>query len=108
MRRALADQQLLGGVMVGDSWAVWRALLIAIMGEPLTDTERVLYRSVTGRPQEPRERVEEFWCIAGRRSGKNVGWVSVGIDHDCQSAFKFDPVSASNFGSDRAARSFSG
>jgi terminase large subunit-like protein len=70
MRQALHDQQLLGGVMEGDSWAIWRALLIAAMGEELNDDERASFQSVTGRPGEPRERVEEFWVVAGRRSGK--------------------------------------
>jgi hypothetical protein len=70
MRQALHDQQLLGGVMVGDSWAVWRALLIASMGEELDDDERALFQSITGRPREPLERVEEFWAVVGRRGGK--------------------------------------
>jgi terminase large subunit-like protein len=70
MRQALRDQQLLGGVMEGDSWAIWRALLIAAMGEELDNDERTIFQSVTGRPGEPQERVEEFWVVAGRRSGK--------------------------------------
>jgi hypothetical protein len=70
MREALADSQLLGGVMVGESWAIWRALLIAAMGEKLNDNERAIFQSVTGRPAAPRDRVEEFWVVAGRRSGK--------------------------------------
>jgi hypothetical protein len=70
MRQALNDQQVLGGVMTGDSWSVWRALLIAAMGEPLTDDERVIFQSITGRPREPLERVEELWAVVGRRGGK--------------------------------------
>jgi Terminase large subunit, T4likevirus-type, N-terminal len=87
IRRALADQQLLGGVMIGESWAIWRALLIAAMGEQLTDAERALYQSVTGRAQEPLERVEELWVVAGRRSGKTrcaallAAYVASLIDH---------------------------
>ena len=41
MRRALSDEHLLGAVLGGDSWLAWRILLIAAMGEPLTDEERV-------------------------------------------------------------------
>jgi hypothetical protein len=70
IRKALYDQQLLGGILAGDSWSVWRALLIAAMGEKLTDDERATFQSVTGRPQEPRERVEELWVVVGRRGGK--------------------------------------
>jgi hypothetical protein len=70
MRQALVDQQLLGRVMAGDSWAIWQALLIAAMGEKLDKDERALFQSVTGRPAGPRDRVEEFWVVAGRRSGK--------------------------------------
>jgi hypothetical protein len=70
MREALADPHLLGNVMLGDSWAPWRALLIAAMGEPLRDTERELFSRVTGRQNEPRVRIEELWAVVGRRGGK--------------------------------------
>src|SRR5208337_3331961 len=47
-------------------------LLIALMGEELTDEERSVFEAVTGRPHEPLERVEEFWgIIIGRRGGKS-------------------------------------
>ncbi|KQT60368.1 MULTISPECIES: hypothetical protein [unclassified Aureimonas] len=70
MRDALAEPELFGRVMPGDSWLGWRSLLIAAMGEKLTDEERVVFETLTGRPQEPGERVEEFWGIIGRRGGK--------------------------------------
>jgi hypothetical protein len=70
LRKAFADKQLLGGILAGDSWQPWRALLIAAMGEKLTAAERVLFQGLTGRPEEPRERVEELWVVAGRRGGK--------------------------------------
>ena len=41
MRRALSDKHLLGVVLGGDSWLAWRVLLIAAMGEPLTDERAV-------------------------------------------------------------------
>lgn len=69
-RQALSDPHILGGLLDGPSWAHWRALLIAAMGEPLDDTERVLLHEITGRAVEPGERVEELWCIVGRRGGK--------------------------------------
>ena len=70
MRVALSDPDLFGTVLAGDSWASWRILLIAAMGEPLTVEERVVFEHLTGRPQEPAERVEEIWAIIGRRGGK--------------------------------------
>jgi hypothetical protein len=68
LRRALSDRNLLGGVLAGDSWRAWRVLLIAAMGEPLTEDERTL---TGGRPQEPLQRVEEFVGVIGRRGGKS-------------------------------------
>jgi hypothetical protein len=70
LRDALADPQLLGNAIPGESWAIWRTLLIAAMGEELTDDERVLFARVTGRESEPLERLDEFWGIVGRRGGK--------------------------------------
>ena len=71
MRRALSDDHLLGGVLGGDSWLAWRILLIAAMGEPLTDEERAIFAKLTGREREPGERVDELWCVIGRRGGKS-------------------------------------
>jgi hypothetical protein len=70
MRRALSDSSLLGRALEGDSWRAWRILLIALMGEPLDDAERVIFERLTGRATEPLERVEEFWAV-GRRGGKS-------------------------------------
>ena len=71
MRRALSDEHLLGVVLGGDSWLAWRILLIAAMGEPLTDEERTIFAKLTGREREPGERVDELWCVIGRRGGKS-------------------------------------
>ena len=70
MRTALADPDLFGRMLAGESWAPWRALLIAAMGEELTDDERVIFQSLTGREREPLERADELWVIVGRRGGK--------------------------------------
>lgn len=70
IREALADPELLGGAMPGESWAAWRTLVIAGMGESLNDEERSIFTSLTGRDVEPLERVEELWGIVGRRGGK--------------------------------------
>jgi len=71
MRRALSDEHLLGAVLGGDSWLAWRILLIAAMGEALTDEERAIFAKLTGREREPGERVDELWCVIGRRGGKS-------------------------------------
>ncbi len=70
MRRALDDPQLLGNAIPGASWLPWRVLLIASMGERLTDAERQVFTELTGRDIEPLEPVEELWGIVGRRGGK--------------------------------------
>ncbi len=71
IREALSDPALLGGVLAGPSWQAWRVLLIAAMGEPLTEDERALFTALTGRAREPNRRVEELVAIVGRRGGKS-------------------------------------
>jgi hypothetical protein len=71
LRKALADTKLLGSVLAGDSWLRWRVLLIAAMGEPLTDDERTIFTRLTGREKEPLTRVEELEAVVGRRGGKS-------------------------------------
>ena len=61
----------MGAVLGGDSWLAWRVLLIAAMGEALTDDERSIFTKLTGREREPGERVDELWCVIGRRGGKS-------------------------------------
>jgi hypothetical protein len=71
LRKALADKQLLGGAIPGDTWSPWRILLIAAMGEELTEDERVVFKQLTGREREPLQQVEEFVGVVGRRGGKS-------------------------------------
>jgi len=72
MRVALNDPALLGDILAGDSWASWRTLLIASMGEPLTGEERSIFAKLTGgRDREPGRRIEELWAVIGRRGGKS-------------------------------------
>jgi hypothetical protein len=71
LRKALEDTQLLGGMLVGDSWHGWRTLLIAAMGEALTDAERETFSKLTGRKREPLQRIEELIAVIGRRGGKS-------------------------------------
>jgi hypothetical protein len=70
MRRALSDEHLLGGVLGGDSWLAWRVLLIAAMGEALTDEERAIFAKLTGRGRESGERCPSACeCWGGQSCG---------------------------------------
>jgi hypothetical protein len=87
MREALASDGYFGRLLAGDSWQAWRVLLIAILGEELTEDERTIFESLTGRPQEPAEPVEEFWAVIGRRGGKTrsmavlAAYIAGCVDH---------------------------
>ena len=87
MREALASDGYFGRLLGGDSWAAWRVLLIAIVGEELTEAERVTFNAVTGRESEPLEPVEEFWAVIGRRGGKTrstavlAAYIAGCVDH---------------------------
>jgi len=87
MREALADAGYFGTLLSGDSWQAWRALLIAIVGEELTDDERSIFKALTDRDSEPLEPVEEFWAVIGRRGGKTramallAAYLAACVDH---------------------------
>jgi hypothetical protein len=72
MRAALGSADLFGLILVGPSWLAWRVLLIALMGEALTEGERAVFKQLTGREREPLVRCEEFWGVIGRRGGKSL------------------------------------
>jgi hypothetical protein len=71
LREALEDPDLLAGALPGESWTSWRILLIAIVGETLTDAERIVFKSLTGRDAEAGVMADTFLTVAGRRSGKS-------------------------------------
>src|SRR5262245_53110977 len=71
LRDSLDDQQLLGAVLEGESWLAWKVLLIAAMGEELTDTERDTFKQLTQPEHEPLQRAAEFLGVIGRRGGKS-------------------------------------
>ncbi len=78
MREALADPAIFAEILPGETWAPWRAILIASRGEPLTDNERVIYAALTGRDREPERPVDELWGIVGRRGGKSRAFSVLG------------------------------
>ena len=49
MREALESDGYVGRLLGGESWAAWRVLLITIVGEELTEDERAVFNSLTGR-----------------------------------------------------------
>ena len=87
MREALESLAYFGTLLTGDSWRAWRVLLIAIVGEELTEDERVVFKALTGREREPLEPVEEFWGVIGRRGGKTramavlAAYLAACVDH---------------------------
>ncbi len=83
MRDALADPDLLAGVLPGESWRAWRVMLIAAMGEPLDDDERAIFKRLTDRQSEPLERIEELWCVIGRRGGKSRAAATLAVYLAC-------------------------
>ena len=83
MRQALADQDLLEGVLGATSRLAWRAILIAAMGELLTHDEREVFQQLTQRASEPLTPIEELFIIAGRRGGKSSAIAALGIYISC-------------------------
>jgi len=79
LRNALADKKLLGAELAGESWANWRILLIAIMGEPLTPLELETFRKLTQRQNPPANRVDEFFAVIGRRGGKSKAIAALAV-----------------------------
>ena len=87
LREALDDPHLLGNALAGPSWHTWRVVLLATMGEQLTDDELVTFQEVTGRETAPTKRCEELIAVIGRRGGKSRAvavlavYLSTLIDH---------------------------
>ena len=87
MREALESGGYFGRLLDGVSWAAWRAVLIAAMGEALTEDERVIFKGLTGREREPLEPVEQLDAVVGRRGGKTraaatlTGYLAACVDH---------------------------
>jgi hypothetical protein len=73
LRTALNDPKLLGDILVGPSWDGWKALLLASVGEVLTDEERAHFTRLTERAREPGNGAlcEILLTVGGRRGGKS-------------------------------------
>jgi hypothetical protein len=69
---ACQDPALFQPWFAGPSWATWSVVHKAMFGEPLTESEMVVFQALTGRNEAPTELCNEVWIIAGRRAGKDV------------------------------------
>lgn len=87
IRRALTDPQLLGNSLDGESWAAWRILLTAAMGEPLDPAELEIFTKLTGRTVAPSEPMKELCVLAGRRGGKSRALSVLGVYLACLCEF---------------------
>src|SRR5918996_4696046 len=89
LRRALEDPNLLGSALAGPSWATWRAILLAAMGEELKPDELELFSARTGRDQPPGKRVQELWGILEQLIEKRTAdtlSLTTGIDLEVRAA----------------------
>jgi hypothetical protein len=68
---ALHDDNLLGAAL-GDpaTWSRWLSVLRAAFALPMDKEDRATFAKVAGDRRPPTRRVNELWCICGRRSGK--------------------------------------
>jgi hypothetical protein len=55
----------------GESWNPWKAVLKGAFALPMTPEERVVFGELAGGRAPPKRRVRQFYCIAGRRCGKD-------------------------------------
>lgn len=69
LRHALST--VFASIVSGDSWIAMRAVILAALGEALTDAERVYFQKLTKLDKESLKRVKRLIIIAGRRSGKS-------------------------------------
>jgi hypothetical protein len=82
LREALSDDGLLGLALKGDSWATWRACLLAMVGEPLDAHERALFEARADR-DPPEEAPREIVVVAGRRAGKDQALSALAVFLAC-------------------------
>jgi hypothetical protein len=56
----------------GASWNAWRAFVAALFALPMTDDQRLIYKSCTGRTAPPIAPASEAFLVCGRRAGKSL------------------------------------
>jgi len=70
----MTDEQLAGPQFVGPTWDTWRVVARLLDGDAslLLPPEVEIARKLTGRDVLPSVSPREFYCVAGRRSGKTT------------------------------------
>src|SRR5262245_42184662 len=63
--------RLFDEVFPSQSWAAWRAWLLAVFALPMFKAEADIYRRCTGRSALPVAPGREVWNVVGRRAGKS-------------------------------------
>ena len=69
---AIRDEKLFRPLFKNlDTWRAWLVVLKAIFCLEMTEEERALFTSLTGRQTPPVHHVQECWLVVGRRGGKS-------------------------------------
>ena len=74
LREALSDPNLLGTAIAGDSWGSWRTLLIAAMGEELSEDEREIFKSADRPGARAATTCRQFAAVIGREVASLEQW----------------------------------
>ncbi len=84
IKQALEDRQLLGAAF-GDlaTWKTWLAVLVSAFGGQLDRNQRRAFKAVAGSRKPPRRKVQELWCVIGRRGGKSRIAAALGVYAAC-------------------------
>jgi hypothetical protein len=70
-RHAFETPLIFGTELAGESWAAMKAIILAALGEALTEEERAYFQKLTKLDRESLKRVKRLVIVAGRRSGKS-------------------------------------
>jgi hypothetical protein len=76
MRDALESAAYFGGLIGGDAWRAWRVLLIAIVGEELTQNERVVFEASQDALRSPERRLKSFGPSLDVAAARRALWPS--------------------------------
>lgn len=68
---AISPGGIFADAFPGPSWGLWRTILKAVEGLPITGKDRAAFHAVAGDRKSPTRRVKEAWIIGGRRGGKD-------------------------------------
>jgi hypothetical protein len=75
----MIDPNLFGGTFAGPTFDAWRTVAKILDGLPLTESERALYHTLTGRTVAPSAPFTEAYLIKPRRAGGTLFAAAVGL-----------------------------